>query len=203
MADEFFIVAADNHGRPLFVDLFKNADDLESKLGIEIAGGFVGEKDLGLIDDGTGNRHPLLFSVGEVGRILPHFLMEIDHPESLEDPATDLFNRDAQDMKAEGHVVKDLFMEEQAEVLEDDAHRPAELIDLVVVEPKDIDAIDDNLAPGRQDLAKNDLEKGRFPGSARPGDEPKIASFDMEADIDEGPLALLVLFPNVVELYHR
>jgi hypothetical protein len=24
----------------------------------------------------------------------------------------------------------------------------------------------------------------------------------MEADIDEGPLALLILFPDVVELYH-
>jgi len=70
------------------------------------------------------------------------------------------------------------------------------------VEPKDIDAVDDNLAPGWQDFAKNDLEKGRFPGSARAGDEPKIASFDMEADVHEGPLPLLVLFPDVVKLYH-
>ena len=41
-------------------------DDLTAGSGIKVAGRFVGEKHLGLGDEGAGKRHTLLFTAGEM-----------------------------------------------------------------------------------------------------------------------------------------
>lgn len=202
MADKLLIVTADNDGCPLSVDLLEDADDLKSELGVQIARRLVRQENLGVVHYSPGDGHTLLFSVGEVGGIFPHLLMKIDHPQRVEDPAADFFDRDSENMEAEGDIVKDFFMEKKPEILEDDAHRPSQSVYLVVGKPQDVDAVDDDLASGRQDLAKNDFEESRFSRAARPGDKPKVSSFNIETDIKQGPLAFLVLFPDVIEFYH-
>lgn len=203
MANELLIMAANNDGRPLSVNLLKNADDFKSEFGVQIARRLIRQKNLRVVHHSPGYGHALLFSVGEVGRILPHLLMEINQPQGVENSAADFLNRDSENMEADGNIVKDFFMEEKAEVLENDAHRPPQPVDLVVGKTQDINAVDDDLAPSRQDLTENDFEESRFSRAARPGDKPKVSSFNVEADIEQGPLAFLVLFPDVIEFYHR
>ena len=41
---------------------------------------------------------------------------------------------------------------------------------------QDVDAVDDDLALGRQDLPEDDLEEGRLARAAGPGDEVEIAA---------------------------
>jgi hypothetical protein len=94
-------------------------------------------------------------------------------------------------------------MEKKAEILEDDAHRPAQPPDLMVWQAQDVDAVDNDLAPRGQDFPKNSLEQRRFPGAARPCDEPELSLLDVEVDVQESPLAFLVLFGNVIELNHK
>ena len=41
-------------------------------MGIEIAGGFIGQDDIGTEHQGPGNRHPLLFPAGKFSRPVMH-----------------------------------------------------------------------------------------------------------------------------------
>ncbi len=45
---------------------------------IEISGRLVGEKNLGTIDESTGERHALLFAAGKLGGIMIHALRQSD-----------------------------------------------------------------------------------------------------------------------------
>ena len=117
---------------PPAVDLLEKGDDLERQLRVEVAGGLVGQEDLRVVDDGPGDGHPLLFAVGQPRREVPHLGVEVDQAERVEDPPPDLLARLAQDLQGQGHVVENGPVEEEAEILEDDAHRPPELVDPVV-----------------------------------------------------------------------
>lgn len=203
MADELLVVAADQDGRPLPVNFLEYADDFEGKLWVEVPSRLVGQQDLRLINHGPGNGHTLLLSIREVRRVLPHFLMKVDQPEGVEDAAADFFNRDTQDIETDGHVIENFFMEEKAEVLEDDTHRSAQPPDSVVGQAQDVDAVDDDLAPRGQDFPKNNLEQSRFPGAAWARDEPEFSLLDVEVDVQESPLAFLVLLGNMIKLNHN
>ena len=51
--------------------------------GVEVAGGLVGEEDLGTGAEGPGQRHPLLLAAGELGRIVVAAVAEADALEQV------------------------------------------------------------------------------------------------------------------------
>ena len=128
--------------------------------------------------------------------------MEVDLLERGEDAAPDLLAADADDLEGHGDVVEDRPVEHEPEVLEDDAHGPAQRVDPAVGDLEDVDAVDEDLALGRQDLAEDRLEERRLARAARPGDEVEVAVVDLEGDVGQGPVRLLVLLPDVKELDH-
>ena len=46
----------------------KSAEDLPRQVGVEVAGGLVGDQDVRLVDQRAGDRHPLLLAARELGR---------------------------------------------------------------------------------------------------------------------------------------
>jgi len=80
MADQLTVVCAHKNCSALFVYFFEKAHDFEGKLRVKVSGGLVSQNDLGLVDHSPGYGYSLLFAVGELGRIVPHLVMKVDHP---------------------------------------------------------------------------------------------------------------------------
>lgn len=129
-------------------------------------------------------------------------MMEIDHPQSIENPSPRFFAGDSQHLEYYRYVVEDFPVEKKTEVLEYDAHSPSQMIDLVVRDAQDVSSVDDDLALGGVNFSKDNLEESGFSRTARPRDEAKISFFHMKGDIGEGPVRLLVLLPDMVEFDH-
>ena len=54
-----FGVVGHHDDQPVVGDLLQHGHDLHAGLGIQSAGGLVGEQDLRVVDQGAGDRHPL------------------------------------------------------------------------------------------------------------------------------------------------
>ena len=52
-------------------------------MGVEIAGGFVGEDDFGVGDDGAGDGDALLLAAGELVGVVVFFFFEVEAVESF------------------------------------------------------------------------------------------------------------------------
>ena len=70
-------------------------DDSAARLGVEIAGRLVGEKNLGPIDKSAGQRDALLFAAGKLGRIMIDALGQPDPLEQIQPELRARFDRRA------------------------------------------------------------------------------------------------------------
>jgi len=122
LPNNFPVVSADNNCRPATVYFLKEAYNFKGQIGIEVACRFIGQNYAGLIDYGSGNGHALLFAIGKLIGIVPHFVMKINLPESIEDPPSYFFKRKAKDSKLNGYVIKNPLPMKQTEVLKNNAH---------------------------------------------------------------------------------
>ena len=195
-------MGADDDRRPLAVDLLEQAHDLGGQVGVEISGRLVGQEEAGVVDDGPGDGDPLLFARGQGVGIIPDPVMEADHPQGDEDLAPELVGRRPEDLKGDADVLENPAAGDDAEVLEDDAHRPAEEVELRVREPEDVGLADADLSVGRKRLPVEELEEARLPGTARPGDVAQLAALDRQGDVGQGPGRRVVLFPDMDEFDH-
>jgi hypothetical protein len=89
-------------------------------------------------------------------------MMQIDHPQCIENSSSHFFSLDAEDVKHDSNILKDLFMKKQTKVLKHDPYGSPQLINSVIRNPQDISSIDDDLPLGGKYLAENDLEQSRF-----------------------------------------
>src|SRR5688572_19421357 len=70
-ARQFLVVGYEDEGGAGFsVEVEEKFDDAMARLGIEIAGGFVGEEDLRAIDEGARDGHALLLATGKLRGIM-------------------------------------------------------------------------------------------------------------------------------------
>jgi hypothetical protein len=75
----FFAVGDENDGGFFFSgELGDEIDDHGAGRGVEIAGGFVGEKDRGLVDEGTGEGGSLELSTGQLVGAMVGAVGELD-----------------------------------------------------------------------------------------------------------------------------
>ena len=54
----------------ILIELAEQAEDSFGTFGIEVAGGFIGQDDFWLADDGASERHALLFAAGKLRRLV-------------------------------------------------------------------------------------------------------------------------------------
>ena len=50
------------HGLAVFADAAQEFHHFQSRVGVEVAGGFVGEDDIGVVEQGAGDGNALLFA---------------------------------------------------------------------------------------------------------------------------------------------
>ena len=80
----------------------------------------------------------------------------------------------------------------QPEILKDESHRAAIGLDLRRPQRLEIAARDFQLALARQFLAKQQPEKRRLAGAARPGEKEKLALVDCDGQVAQGVNAATV-----------
>mgnify|MGYP001593277421 CR=1 FL=1 len=73
LGGEFFVVGDDDEGgAACAVHLSHEGKEGIAGVGVEVAGGLIGEDHIGTLNEGAGYRHALLFSAGEFPRFVLH-----------------------------------------------------------------------------------------------------------------------------------
>ncbi len=128
--------------------------------------------------------------------------MKIDHPQCIEGASSNLFARSPQYLQGHRDILENFFLEEKAEVLENDPHASSQPVYSVVGDAEDIPVVDDDLPLSRKNLSEDQLEERCFARATGPGDECEITFLHMKSDIRKCPLGSLILFPYMVEFDH-
>ncbi len=110
---------------------------------VEIAGGLVGENQLGMVDQSASDGDALLFAAGELrGQVLD----AIGEPDACEGGASFGFVGSAMKILGEHHVFKRGEVRDQMELLEDESDFfCAKTSEALFVETGNVDAVDDVL----------------------------------------------------------
>src|SRR5271155_3157675 len=185
------LVGDDDDGVAVGVELVEEGHDLVAGLGVEVAGGLVGEDDGGAIDEGAGDGNTLLFAAGElIGAVIEAALDAEDVGEMVKELAVEGLRAVAAEV---GDVVGDLDVAErgergqQVEALEDEADAGATHFGAVGVgELGEVGAFDgDGSGAGSGEAAEN-VEEGRLAGAGGSDDGDELARVHGEADVAEG-----------------
>ena len=188
-------------GVSLGVEVVEDLHDFAAGGGVEVAGGLVGEEDVGLADEGAGDGDALELAAGELLGVVSEPSAESEalgvvagepSPFGLGDAAVDEW---------EGDVVDDVEVVEEVEGLEDEA-------DVFVAEEGEsaVAAVGHALAVDFHDAAGGDVEEseqvheGGLAGAGAADDHDEFAGMDVEVDAvergDGGVAHLVVAFES-------
>ncbi len=162
---DFFVVGGDEKGGVVFfVDFFEELDDFGAGFFVEVAGGFVGEDDFGVVDEGAGDGDALFLAAGEGFCFVVFFVGEFDFGEEFVD-VVDFF---AVKVGGEEDVVEDGEVWFEVEFLEDEAN---------------FFAVEGDRAFGGFVEAADELEEGGFSGAGRSDDGDEFTGFDFDCSL--------------------
>jgi hypothetical protein len=122
----FFAVGDENDGGFFFSgELGDEIDDHGAGGGVEIAGGFVGEKDRGLVDEGTGEGGSLELSTGQLVGAMVGAVSELDGFKEIVGTVTSRGVDTSGEEEGEENVFFDRKGGEEVEELENEADSEA------------------------------------------------------------------------------
>ena len=122
----FFAVGDENDGGFFFSgELGDEIDDHGAGRGVEIAGGFVGEKDRGLVDEGTGEGGSLELSTGKLVGAMVGAVGELDGFKEIVGTVTSRGVYTSGEEEGEENVFLDRKGGEEVEELENEADSEA------------------------------------------------------------------------------
>ena len=169
----------------------EHVEDGVGVLGIEVAGGLVGEDDGGAIDKSPGYGNALLLAAGQlVGTVFEaafdaEYLCEVVEEGAVE---FSLGGRaEIVDVVSDLDVAHCAESGQQVEALEDEADfGAAHLSALAVGELGEVDAVDQNRATGGVGETAEDVEEGGLAGARGTDDGDEFAWLDCEVNFAEG-----------------
>ncbi len=172
----------DHHdGGALVVQLGEQIHHLLAVLGVEVAGGLVGEDELGVGDHGAGNGHALLLSARELLREVLGAVGD-GHPlHHGRNPLFALCGADVQVAQRQLYVFIDVQLVDEVEALEHEADVAlAELGALLLLQAADL--LSEQLigALGGIIQEAEDVEQRGFAAARRPHDGDELAVVDGE-----------------------
>ena len=165
------------------VDAVEQLHDALARLRVEVPRGLVGQQDQGPVDEGAGDRDPLLLTAGElVGQVVP-LVGQADQVEHLRHLVRHHVPGPADDLEREGHVLEDRLVGQEAEVLEDAADVAAQVRHPPFRQLHDVAAGLEDLAGVGKLLAEQEPDEGRLPGSGRADEKDEFALLDLDGDV--------------------
>ena len=186
--------------------LLQQGDDLVPGVLVEVAGGLVGQQHLGLLDQGAGDRHPLLLAAGHLGRQVAQPVAEPDRLQRGRGPGPALAPAHSQRNQGDLDVLLRAEGRDEVEGLEDEPHRRGpDFGDLALPEGGQVLAVEVHDARGRPVQAAEDLQQRGLAVAGRALDGEPLPVLDDQVNpgqrVDRGP-ALLVLLLHTCQLVH-
>ena len=177
-----------NHdNQAVFGDLFEDIHDLYARFGVQRAGRFVGEDDIGVIDECTGDRYALHLTAGHFRRFLRKLIAQSDVLERFFGAGTAFGLGDARQRQRQFDVLQDGLMRDQVIALEDEADRMVAVgIPVAVFVILGRAAIDHKVAFGVLVETTNDVEHRGFTAAGGTEDRDKFVFPKLQIDPLEG-----------------
>ena len=148
---QLFVVRDDDER--LFEGISKDKEKVvkfTSVLGIEIAGWFVGEDELGVVHQGSGHRNTLLLPSRQLGGFVPYPIRKFQEIKKFLRSLEGFLSAHSSDKRGHRHVLQ---CRELGQKMVELIHKPdvpvAEFRQLVVAQLVQVHAIDDHLSPIR------------------------------------------------------
>ena len=167
-------VVRDHDDEAVAGDVAQQVHDLHARLGVEGAGGLVGEQDFGVVDEGARDGDALHLAARHLGGLLVDVFGKSHARQGVEGALAALGTRDARQGQGQFDVSQDALVGDQVVGLEDEADAVVAVgvpvPGLVVLRG---DAIDDEVATLEAVEAADDVEHRRLAraGLAEHGDE--------------------------------
>jgi methionyl-tRNA formyltransferase len=165
-----------------FVDVLEQAEDIQGELRVEVAGGLVRQHQGGFAHDGSRHGHALLFAAGQVADSLVAPPAEPDPLQNLAHTPPNESLRQSEHLERNSDVLDHVPVENEPEVLEDDADVAPQVRNRIASEPAD-------LAPHEQDPTRVDAlggvqqpEQRALSGTGGAGDEDELPTLHREAE---------------------
>lgn len=156
-------------------------------LGVELAGGLIGDEQGGVVGEGTGDGDPLLLAAGQLAGPLGGVVGEADEGQQQLDALLALAGVRAAQPQRDADVLGRAEDGDEAEGLEDEADAvAAQGEQALLVEAGEVEAVDIDPSPVGGVLAADDVEQGGLAGSRAPLEGDELAARDLEGDAPQG-----------------
>ena len=158
-------------------------EHLVAALGVERAGGLVGEQQRGLVGERPRDREPLALAARQHARRVLRLVGETEQVEQVARPRLGALARRARDHRGQRHVLEHAHAFEQVEELEHDADVAApQDRELVFALADELLARERHLAVGRRVEAGDDVEQRRLAATRRPHHRDELVRAHREVD---------------------
>src|SRR6195952_1026956 len=190
LVDDAGVVGGHQDGRAGPVDPVEQLHDADAGVGIEVAGGLVGDQDLRPVHERARDRHTLLLAAGKLVRHPLALAAEPDELEGLWHDLVDVRPRLADHLERERDVLRHGLVGQQPEVLEDGADLAAQGRDLPAAEAVEVLACDEDMPLRRTRLTQHEPQERRLPGVGLADQEDEIALGDVSGHLDQRRLGV-------------
>jgi hypothetical protein len=181
------VVGDDDDGGVFSVEFVEHFEDGFAGFGVEVAGGFVGKEEDGVVHEGAGDGDALLLAAGEFDGAVVAAVVEADHVAEFAGALAADGGFDALVEEGDFEVFEDGELGDEVKVLEDETEAfAAEFGELVVGELGDVLVVEEVVAAGGAVEAAEDVHEGGLAGAGRAHDGDHVALVDIEGDAGEG-----------------
>ena len=190
------------HGRTQIIDLLQQCHNLKRTRRIQIAGGLVGDDGGRVVHQSAGNGQTLLLTAGQFARMTAALSFQPHQIQNVGNTILDLLIFGTHNTHGEGHIIVNRHIVDQAEILEHDSHRSAQIRNLPFANPLQGIAVDMNRAGGRLQLSGDQLNDRGLTGTGGADQETEFAVLDLHGNTLQCLSTHGVFFCYIVKFYH-
>jgi len=196
------IMSGHKDRRPLVIDIAQQAQKLGGEIGVEVAGGLIGENQSWLVGKGSGDRDTLLLSSRESIRESRLPMLQTEAPEHFHSPAMGFARRDTMDAQDEGDVLEHGLAPQKLEILKDHADLAAQQRQPGSRHLVDPSTRNPHLALGRVFGGVEQAQQRSLASARWSGQKNELTGVDLEVEVIEND-SPLVFLGDGTEANHR
>src|SRR6267143_2654781 len=181
--DDLPVVGRHQHRGTACIDLEEQLNDLPRSRRIQVSRGLIREKNSRVVDEGPGNRHPLLLAARQLVGIFAFLSFEPDDAQHFLDLRLEVAQHALRHTQREGHVLEDGQVGQQLEILEDHADLPPQVRQVAPLEEAQVLPLDVDAAGGRLLLADQEADQRRLSGTAWTHEKDEVLLGNRERDV--------------------
>ena len=199
-------VMGDHDDQLVLGDLSEDLHDLHTGNGVQSARGLVGQKNIGVVDDGAGNGHTLHLTARHLVGLLVELIPQTYLFQCLGGPSAALGLGDARQGQRQLYVGQNGLVRDEVVALEDKAYAMVAVgVPIPILEVLGGFSVDEQVTVGVAIQTADDVEQGGLTASRRAEDGYELALTEVDADSVQctgGRITYDVCFFDVLQLEH-